>query len=251
MILDLSTELIIALFFIAAAAGFIDAIAGGGGLLTIPALLFTGMTPVQAIATNKLQAIFGSFSATRFFIKEGLLHPWSQRWSILATALGAALGAISLQFISADILIRIMPFALIVIALYLAINKSFGQSNQQAKLNRKQFDSSAIPTIGFYDGFFGPGTGTFFALSYSKLRGFNLIKATAHAKLMNFTTNFVSLAIFIFADQIVWLAGLTMAAGQIIGARLGARSAVKNGVDFIRYLTIFICIAMSISLFLK
>lgn len=249
--MDFSFELLAILSLVAIFAGFIDAIAGGGGLLTIPALLFTGITPVQAIATNKLQSCFGSFTATRFFIKQKLVSPKKQRWGVLAASIGAMLGAIAIQLFDSGLLVSLLPFALIVIALYLLFTKNFGKAASQSKLSEKNFNTSVITGIGIYDGFFGPGTGTFFTLSYCKLRAMDLIQATAHAKLMNFTTNIVSLVIFIISDQIIWQIGLAMALGQIIGARIGAATAIKQGTDFIRYMTIAVCVAMSISLLMK
>lgn len=249
--MDFSFELLAILSVVAIIAGFIDAIAGGGGLLTIPALLFTGMTPVQAIATNKLQACFGSFTATRFFVKQNLVSPKKQIWGIVAASIGAILGAIAIQQFDSEILISLLPFALILIAVYLLLAKNFGEPAAKPKLNEKSFNQFFITSIGFYDGFFGPGTGTFFTLSYCKMRAMNLIQATAHAKLMNFTTNIISLLIFIISDQIIWQIGLAMALGQIIGARIGAATALKQGTDFIRYMTIAVCIAMSISLLIK
>jgi len=249
--MEFSFELLALLSLIAVLAGFIDAIAGGGGLLTIPALLFTGMSPVQAIATNKLQACFGSFTATRFFIKQKLVSPKKQVWGIIAAAIGAAIGALAIQLFDSQILITLLPFALILIALYLVVAKNLGEPADKPKLNKKNFNASFISGIGFYDGFFGPGTGTFFTLSYCKMRAMSLIQATAHAKLMNFTTNIVSLMIFIVSDQIIWQVGLAMAVGQIIGARIGAATAIKQGTNFIRYMTVAVCIAMSISLLVK
>lgn len=249
--MDFSFDVLGILFLIAIAAGFIDAIAGGGGLLTIPALLFTGMSPVQAIATNKLQACFGSFTATRYFVKQKLVSPRLQVWGILAASTSAVLGAIAIQLFDSSLLITILPFALIFIAVYLVLAKDMGKLSASPKLDEKSFNASFITGIGFYDGFFGPGTGTFFTLSYCKMRALSLIQATAHAKLMNFTTNIISLFIFIISDQILWEIGLAMAVGQIIGARVGAATAIKQGTDFIRYMTVAVCILMSISLLYK
>lgn len=249
--MELSSEIFILLVLVATAAGFIDAIAGGGGLLTIPALLFTGMSPVQAIATNKLQACFGSFTATRFFIKQKLVNPKQQLGGILAASIGAIIGAMAIQSFNSELLIAILPFALIVIAVYLLLTKSLNQTTNIIKLKKSTFNASFITSVGFYDGFFGPGTGTFFTLSYCKMQAMNLVKATAHAKLMNFTTNIVSLLIFILSDQIIWQLGFAMAVGQIVGARLGAATAIKQGADFIRYMTVIVCVGMSISLLLK
>lgn len=249
--LEISYELLALLSLVALLAGFIDAIAGGGGLLTIPALMLAGLNPVQAIATNKLQACFGSFTATRFFLKRGLVSFQDNKLAVLMVALGAAAGSILIQLLDNQFLFTLMPYALIFIAVYLLFARSFGQSSDDPKLNEKQFNSSLLPAVGMYDGFFGPGTGTFFSLGYCKLRGFDLLKATAHAKLMNFATNIVSLTIFILSGQIVWLVGLSMAVGQAIGARLGAATALKQGVTFIRLVTVAICVAISISLLLN
>lgn len=246
--LEISYELLGLLTLVALLAGFIDAIAGGGGLLTIPALMLAGLNPVQVIATNKLQACFGSFTATRFFLRRGLVSLKGNKLAVLMVALGAAAGSILIQLLDNQFLFKLMPYALIVIAIYLLLARNFGQSSGEAKLTTKQFNSTVLPAVGMYDGFFGPGTGTFFSLGYCKLRGFDLLKATAHAKLMNFATNIVSLAVFILSGQTVWLVGLCMAVGQAAGARLGAATALKQGVTFIRLITVVVCIAISISL---
>ena len=249
--MELSWEFLALLAAIAVAAGFIDAVAGGGGLLTIPALLFAGVPPVQAIATNKLQACFGSFTASRFFIREGLVSPSRQKWAIVATAIGAVIGAIAIQLFDSELLVRAMPFGLMAIAVYLLFARNFGEGTGKAKLQEGPFNATVAGGVGIYDGFFGPGTGTFFSLGYSKLRGMNLVDATAHAKLLNFTTNVVSLVVFIASGQILFQIGLAMAVGQAIGARLGAAAALKQGVDFIRYMTVAVCIAMSVSLLVR
>jgi len=249
--LDTGPDILVLLAMVAMMAGFIDAVAGGGGLLTIPALLFAGVPPVQAVATNKLQACFGSFSATRFFVRQGLVEPRRQWRGVAAAGFGAGLGALAIQQFGSDLLVLIMPYGLMLIALYLLLSRSFGREATTARMPENGFNATLVSGIGFYDGFFGPGTGTFYSVSYSKLRGMNLVSATAHAKLMNFTTNIVSLLVFILSGQIIWQIGLAMAVGQLLGARLGAAAAVKQGVNFIRYLTVAVCIAMSISLLLR
>ena len=249
--LEFSWEILALLAAVAMAAGFIDAVAGGGGLLTIPALLFAGVPPVQAIATNKLQACFGSFTATRFFGREKLVSPKQQKWAIAATGLGAMIGAIAIQLFDSGLLVQVMPYGLMIIAVYLLLARNFGQTAAKEILKPAPFNATVATGVGVYDGFFGPGTGTFFSLGYSKLRGMNLIQATAHAKLLNFTTNIVSLGVFILSGQILFQVGLAMAVGQAIGARLGAGAALKQGVGFIRYMTVLVCIAISISLLLK
>jgi len=248
---EISVEILSLLFAVAVIAGFVDAVAGGGGLLTIPAMLAAGVPPVQTVATNKLQGSFGSFTAMRFFVRQGLVLPRKEWRSVLITLLGAAAGAIAIQHFHADVLVMLIPFALIAIAIYLLLVKNAGKETRKARISEKSFNASLVPGVGFYDGFFGPGTGTFFTIGYCQLRGMNMLHATAHAKLLNFTTNIVSLLVFILSGQIVWAVGLTMAAGQIIGARAGAYSAMRHGTQFIRILTIIVCIAISISLLIK
>src|SRR5690554_7967848 len=206
---EFSIEILILLATVAMLAGFIDAIAGGGGLLTIPALMLVGINPVQAIATNKLQACFGSFTATRFFLKQGLVKPKENWLSTIIVGIGEATGAVLIQWFDTDLLMVIMPYALIFIAFYLLFARNFGKSSGEPKISSTVFNSTAIPAVGVYDGFFGPGTGTFFTLGYCQLRGMNMLDATAHAKMMNFTTNIVSLLVFILSGQILWVVGLS------------------------------------------
>src|SRR5690606_13058713 len=124
---------------VAMLAGFIDAIAGDGGLLTIPPMLLGGVNPVQGLATNKLQASFGSFTATRFFVRAGLVKPWAERWAVLATDIGAALGALAIQWFDTALLMQAMPFALMAIALYLLLARNVGRSISEPRLNNGAF----------------------------------------------------------------------------------------------------------------
>lgn len=249
--MELSFELITLLFFVAAFAGFIDAAAGGGGLITIPALMLTGITPVQALGTNKFQSCFGSFSASLHFIRQGIVKPLLIIPMILSVALASAIGAYAVQQVDAQFLFKFMPFVFIAIALYSLFSKSLGANSSQQRITQHQYSASAASAIGFYDGFAGPGTGTFFALSMVKLLGMDFVRATGHAKILNFTTNISSLVIFTAGGEVVWILGLSMAAGQILGARLGAKTVIKKGAGFIRGITVVVCIAISIGLLLK
>lgn len=248
--LELSWQWWLILTLVAVLAGFIDAIAGGGGLLTIPALLMAGLSPVQTLATNKLQACFGSFSATYYFVRQRQVMPWRQRWAILMAAIGAVGGVLCIQRMDSQLLVSCMPYALMLIALYL-LWVPLAKGVVRARLTERSMNVSAVPAIGFYDGFFGPGTGTFFMLSYSQGRGLDAIGATAQAKLLNFTTNIASLVVFISAGQIMWWVGLSMALGQAVGARFGAALALKQGAGLIRALSVVMCVLMSISLLLR
>lgn len=249
--MEFSVELLALLFVAASVAGFIDAAAGGGGLITIPVLMLTGMTPTQALGTNKFQACFGSFSASYHFIREGVVNPLNIKIMIIVVAVSAALGGVLVQQIDSRQLLTYLPLVLIAIALYTFFAKNLGEQDCQQKLSETAYTTSLAPVIGFYDGFAGPGTGTFFALSFIKLRGMNFVRATGHAKVLNFTSNFFSLIVFMGGGKIVWLVGLAMAVGQMVGARFGAKMAIKKGAKFIRAITVISCIAMSVSLLLK
>lgn len=249
--MELSLELIALLFLVAGFAGFIDAAAGGGGLITIPTLMLTGMTPVQALGTNKFQACFGSFSASWHFVRQGLIRPTAIIGAIIAVAVAAAAGAFLVLKIDAQILLRFMPIIFISIALYALFSTSLGEITIQRIISSKLYAITIAPCIGFYDGFAGPGTGTFFALSHVKLLGMEFIQATAKAKVLNFTTNIFSLLVFVRGGEVLWAAGFCMAAGQLIGARLGAKTAIKKGASFIRLITVVISIAISVALLLR
>ncbi|CDG95786.1 sulfite exporter TauE/SafE family protein [Xenorhabdus bovienii] len=244
----LSPEIYGFLFLVAIVAGFIDSIAGGGGLLTIPALLSVGVSPVQALATNKLQAVGGSFSASLYFIRRGAVDWRSQRFAIAMTLFGAMLGALLVQFVSPDFLLYLLPVLVIIIGLYFLLVPNIGAEDRPRRLAPLAFGCLAGGGIGFYDGVFGPGTGSFLALSYVMLCGYNLAKATAHAKVLNFASNMGSLGFFILGGQVLWLLGLVMLMGQVIGARLGAGLVLSRGQKLIRPMLVTISFLMSIKL---
>ncbi len=248
--LDIGWEVLILLIITGGVAGFIDAVAGGGGLLTMPALLFAGLSPAQAVATNKLQGSFGTFSAVRYFIKQGLLKPQNHLPEVAAVFFGAMLGAIAIQLINPEFLGVIMPWVLIAVACYFLLTPAIGDIEKEAKLSKFTV-LGLMFSIGAYDGFFGPGTGTFFALILVVFSGLSLKAATAQAKLYNFTSNIVSLMVFIVGGNVVWQVGLMMALGQSTGAYLGAKMVHFKGVKIIRPITIVMCIAMSMALIIK
>ncbi|HUJ09041.1 MAG TPA: TSUP family transporter [Verrucomicrobiae bacterium] len=233
------------LFVVGSAAGWIDSIAGGGGLITVPVLLSIGLPPAEALGTNKLQAVFGSSSATWHYGRAGLINFRAAIFGVVFTALGAVSGALAVQHIRPDFLRTIIPFLLIAIAVFFLFRPQLGDIDVRPHLSAGLFHFVFGLALGFYDGFFGPGTGTFWAMAYVLLLGFNLTKATAHTKLMNFTSNAASLAMFVIGGQAHLLVGLTMGAGQLVGARIGAKMVIRRGARFIRPIFIAVAIAMS------
>ncbi len=244
----LSTDLLVVLFFVAGIAGCIDAMAGGGGLITIPAMLSTGIPPLQTLATNKLQACGGSFSASLYFVRAGIVNLKEMKLPIFCTFCGSAAGTLLVQQIHAEILTAIVPILLVGIALYFLFSKNLEGGQQRISLST--FAWTIGFGIGFYDGFFGPGTGSFFAMGCVALLGYSLPIATAHTKVLNFTSNITSLLFFILGGQVIWGLGLVMMGGQFIGARIGSKMVMTKGLTLIRPLIVIVCMMMSIKLIL-
>lgn len=237
------------LFATGAAAGFVDSIAGGGGLITLPVLLSTGMAPHDALGTNKLQAMFGSGSATWHFTRAGLIHIRECVSGIVFTGIGAAAGTyLVLQLVNSRVLKLIIPWLLIAIAVWLLVKPAFGEQRHEPRLSRKIFHLVFGLLIGFYDGIFGPGTGTFWAMAYVLFLGFDLTQATAHTKLMNFTSNVVSVTLFALAGDVLFLPGIVMGTGQLLGARLGSRAVIQRGTKIIRPIFLVVVMAISVKL---
>lgn len=240
---DLATLLLLLLTGLA--AGTIDAMAGGGGMLTIPMLMAVGLTPQQALATNKLQGTFGTLAATRYFLARRQFSLGEMKWMVLTAALGTMTGTICVQLIDNHLLSMIMPLLLIFIALYFAFGRHLSNDDQPRRLSVFLFTVTAVPAVAFYDGFFGPGTGTFFTLAFITLAGFGIAKATAHAKLLNLVSNGFALLVFMLGGHIVWLAGLVMAVGQIAGGQLGAHLVVSRGTRLVRPVIVVMTLLMS------
>ena len=215
-------------------AGFVDSIAGGGGIITLPALLAAGIPPHQALATNKLQSTFGSFTAVSNYTRLGMVKPLELIDGVLFTLIGAGLGAWAVQQFSADFLENLIVIMLIVIFLYTAFSPKLGCEAGQHKMSPRLFYALAGLAIGFYDGFFGPGTGSFWTMALIVLLGLDLKHATAQTKLFNFTSNVVAFAVFAYAGLMLWSVGIVMGAGQIVGAYVGSTLVHRRDVGFIR-----------------
>jgi len=215
-------------------AGLVDSIAGGGGIISLPVLLNFGLPPQLALGTNKFQSSFGSVSASWQYVRCGLVDLRSCRVGILLTLAGALLGAWAVQRVESHVLERVIPVLLAAIVVYLIFQPQLGRADRPARLGPATFYAVFGLGLGFYDGFFGPGTGSFWAIAFVLLRGHNLSRATAHTKVMNAASNLASLALFAPAGLVHLGAGLVMAAGQVLGARLGAGLVVRRGARFVR-----------------
>ncbi len=244
--MEFSIELLCVLFVVAMLAGWVDTLAGGGGLIVLPVLLICGISPVQALATNKCQGFVGTFTATATLIIKRKLKTKDLHIFMFYTAIGAGIGTWLIQRVDTSWLSWAVPVLLLSIAGYFLAVPNLGKVERQGRLTDRQWAKSAVPIIGFYDGFFGPGTGSFFAASSVVLRGKNLIDSTVIAKPLNFTSNIISLVLFAAGGQVIWTIGITMMAGQAIGAVVGAHSIYWGGAKLIRPLVIIMCIAMSL-----
>jgi uncharacterized membrane protein YfcA len=241
-------EVALVLFSLALLAGFVDAIAGGGGLITIPALLWAGLSPVESLATNKAQAVFGSGSATIHYLRKGLIEPRGAAFTVACVLVGAALGALLVQQMDNAALQRLIPALLIGFALYFLFSPRVSDLDSHQRLGTPAFAMTVGLGVGFYDGFFGPGTGTFFAMGYVALLGYNLRRATAHTKLLNFTSNLAALIVFMAGGHVIWVVAASMAVGQLIGAWLGSHLVLKHGAVLVRPILVVSSILVSLKL---
>ena len=226
------------------AAGFIDTIAGGGGLLTVPSLLLAGLPTIAALATNKLQSSSGTLTASLTMIHKKQVKLPTVAGAFAMSFTGSLAGCWLVQHIPPHHLDVVIPLVLTGIAIYFVRNKTAGEHLGPPRIGIWLYRLCVVPVIGFYDGFLGPGTGSFFGLSGVALQGETLVAATAKAKLLNFASNSAALLAFLASGKIVWLVGLAMIAGQITGAYLGAHVMIRGGARLIRPLIVVMCLAI-------
>ncbi|WP_028112178.1 TSUP family transporter [Ferrimonas kyonanensis] len=246
--MDLSLELMLGLALVAMIAGFVDAIAGGGGMLTVPALLAVGVPPVQALATNKLQGCFASGSASLYFVRSRLISPRAVLLPGIGTAVGAWAGAAVVTRVDATQLMGVIPGLLLMLGVYFLLAPGGTMANQERAEPRLWLMPVVGVMVGFYDGFFGPGAGALYTAGFSALVGFGLVRATANAKVFNFASNLAALMSFLSAGLIVWQLGLLMALGGLIGARMGAGLVVCRGAKLVRPMVIGVSALMAVKL---
>lgn len=237
------------LFLIGSAAGFVDAIAGGGGLLTVPALLAAGLPPQLALGTNKLQSSCGTALATFNYARAGLIE-W-KAWipGIAMTVAASVAGALTAASADPSHLRKLIPIALVLLAAYTAFKPDLGAGTRPARMQRLPFSLILGLVLGFYDGFLGPGTGSFWMMACVLIQGLDLTAATGVTKVMNLSSNIGSLALFLLAGKVDFRIGLLMAAGQLIGAYAGSRVAIRQGPRLIRpvFLTVVLALAAKLA----
>ncbi len=232
-------------------AGFVDSIAGGGGIITLPLLLSAGIPPHFALGTNKMQASFGSLTASLRYRHGGLVSFRRVKTGIFATFIGAGIGTLAVQHLDAGFLRTALPVLLLGIFIYMIFSPKLGEADKESRLPVLPMFILLGLSIGFYDGFFGPGTGSFWTLALALIGGMNLKKATATTKVMNLTSNIVSLAFFAMAGTIMPLLGLVMGGAQLTGAWLGTHFVIRRGTGFIRIFFLIVVAATILNLLVQ
>ena len=237
--LDLAILTLASLF-----AGFVDAIGGGGGLVLVPALfgIFPGAAPATLFGTNKGASIWGTGWATLQYARRVQL-PWSALWpAALSALIGSAAGAWGVTVIDPGYFRKALPVVLLGVLLYTVIRKNLGQVHAPRYKGRKQaVVASAVGVIvGAYDGFFGPGTGSFLVFLFVRLLGFDFLHASASAKLLNTATNAAALVLFAWKGHVWWHLAAMMALANVTGSLIGTRLALRHGAPFVR--AVFLCV---------
>lgn len=246
--LDLSIDLVLILTCAAFAAGFVDSIAGGGGLITVPALMLAGIPPAQALATNKVQGTFGAATAAISYARRGLVDPRKQVGAAAFAFAGGLVGALCVTAVPTDLLRYVLPVVLIGIAVFFAVKPGLDDLDRTQRMTPVVFAATIVPLIGFYDGLLGPGTGAFLMLGFVMLAGYGVLKATAHTKFLNLASNLGGLVAFAAVGKPLWFLGALMAVAQIGGAALGAKVAMRVGARVIKPLLIFTSTALALKL---
>ena len=242
------TTVYVILFTVAFFASLIDSVAGGGGLLTTPSMLLVGMPPLNVLATNKFQSCFGTVTSTYNYYKNGFLVEKKKKIYTILSFFGSGVGTLLVSRISNETLESIIPILLIGAAIFFITNK--GPSGVKKNEKFLIVFNLVVFAIGFYDGFFGPGTGSFFVLAFIIIKGANIMESTAITKLLNLSSNFAAFIIFAFQGYVIWKLGLVMAVAQIAGAYTGSKFAIKNGEKVVRPVLVVVSILLSLRIIL-
>jgi len=241
--MDISAWMIGSLFLVGLVAGFVDAIAGGGGVLTLPALLLSGLPPHLALGTNKGQGVFGTAMSLHRFAASDLLHRRRAWQSFPPAVLAAMAGALTVSKLAEKILTPVVMVLLVAVAIFMLIRRP--RSTDLPPRRRSALLAILVAAIlAYYDGFFGPGTGTFLIIAYAWLWHDPLDAASANAKVVNFGSNLGAMLMFAYRGLIVWQRAAPMALGQAIGGYLGAHLTIKIGRSLVRCVVILASLAI-------
>ena len=225
-------------------AGFVDAIVGGGGLILLPALFatFPGAPPAALLGTNKAGSLWGTAMATWQYSRRVQIRWRAMLPAALAGFVGAFAGAWAVTVLSPDFLRKLLPLVLVLVLGYTLAKKDLGRHHTPRYAGRAEWVAASLIgiSIGFYDGFFGPGTGSFFVFLFVRLLGYDFLNASASAKLLNVSTNIAALILFSFKGYVWWHLALPLAVANVLGSVLGTHMALKHGTGFVRGIFIFV-----------
>lgn len=217
-------------------AAMVDAIAGGGGLISLPALLMVGIPPHLALGTNKFAASLSSLNSSITFARSGKVNFSLVKWQIPFTLIGAFLGAWAVLSVSSAFLNKAVLVLILIVGIYTLLHKNLGMENQFKGLDSPKLIIGCLfaLVLGFYDGFFGPGTGSFLIFSFIALYGFDFVIASANSKVLNFTSNIASLFLFAWHGKILFMYGIPMALFMIMGSYVGTKLAIRQGAQLVK-----------------
>lgn len=237
--MEMDVITVILLIFFGFLGAFLNAIVGGGGLITVPALMFVGLPPASAIATNKLAATMGNLTSTLTFLKAGKVDMKLLGPIVPFVFIFSMLGAWTVHLLDPAILKPLVIIMLLLVFIYTVIKKDWGQIEKKKELTwkRKIVFLCSLLAIGFYDGFFGPGTGSFIIFVFLMM-GFDFLQASGNAKLLNFTSNLAALVMFFILGEVLFIYGIIMGISMICGAYVGTKFALKQGTTVVRILFI-------------
>jgi uncharacterized membrane protein YfcA len=251
--MDLSIGVLGLLILTSFIAGVIDTLAGGGGLITVPALLLSGVNPLLALGTDKLQSAIGEFSATIHFLKHGRVNYRRLSYGIVCTMIGAIIGTISLQYMPIHKLEKLIPILLLSMLIYYLVSNRKIHYETHETINRSSHKFFLLfgISIGFYNGFFGPGTGTLWAISLMRFLHLSIKKATMYTKPLNLVANIAAIVIFLFHRQIDFKLALLMGFGSFIGGKYGAKLVIHKNSRWLKTIFVLLMAGSTAGTFIK
>ena len=238
--MGISLWMMVILFSAGMLAGTVDAIAGGGGLISLPLLISIGLPAPVALGTNKLQASIGTFVATYNYFRHRLISFQVIIKGLLFGFLGATSGSLTAQLINSSLLQKMLPVLMLIIFFYTIYSPKLGLIDSKHRMKESLFFMLFGFLLGFYDGFLGPGTGSFWVIALVFFLGYNLSKATAYTKVFNLKSNIIATSWFMIGHHIDYKIGLMMACGQLLGGKIGSQLVILKGAELVRpvFLTI-------------